>query len=792
MLSGRRRRLALGLSLATAMAAIAVATPPAVAVAVEPAPDTAAGRDAAARDAAYDAYQSVLKPALAVPIGWTGSVPDCEPGAPSAAAQEATLQTLNYVRRLAGLTPVSFDAALSRRAQQAALIMQAQGALSHDPPPDWACWTQEGHDAAGQANLFGGVTGANAITGYMQDSGPSNSMAGHRRWILYPPQRVMGSGSTSGANALIVSGGIQDSSDTGPGWVPWPTAGEFPVQLEPDGRWSLGAPDQDTDFTQAKVRVERGGTSLPVRVEPVVAGGFANNTLVWQVDTAAAAGRADTDYTVTVTGIRRADLVLSHAYTVTLFDAEIDARQTISLPAIAGQRYGDVVTPVATASSGLPVGLSTTTPDVCSVVGGAVRMTGVGSCTVAADQPGDAVRRPAPTVTRTFPVGRRPVVVRADDQERPAGGVDPVFTVSYEGLVEDTPLERPDVRGAPSCTTTADVDSPPGSYPIDCAVGSLTSERHYSFTTASGTLRVNLAVSRLAGDDRIGTAVRISREQFPERAGAVFVATAQSFPDALAGGPAAVGAGAPILLTLGSRLPPATSEEVRRLAPQRIYVLGGDAAVPESVAAELASVAPVVRLAGGDRAGTAAAVSQRFFAPGAPVAFVATSGNFPDALAAGAAAALSGGPVILTSGTQLSPAANSELQRLRPGRVVVVGGTGAVSESVRSALNAIAPTSRIAGSDRYDTAAQVALGFFSPEDTDAAVLATGADFPDALAGTPLAGRSGVPLVLVTRDELPPASAVVLKALSLSRIVVLGGTSTVSEAVPAGAVAGYRR
>ena len=119
------------------------------------------------------------------------------------------------------------------------------------------------------------------------------------------------------------------------------------------------------------------------------------------------------------------------------------------------------------------------------------------------------------------------------------------------------------------------------------------------------------------------------------------------------------------------------------------------------------------RVAGADRYATAAAVSAATFPAGVPAAFVVTGGSYPDALTAGPAAARAGGPVLLTGRDTLPAVTAAELDRLRPGRIVVVGGTGAVSESVRSALerHTDGAVTRVSGADRYataDTAAAVA------------------------------------------------------------------------------------
>ena len=118
-----------------------------------------------------------------------------------------------------------------------------------------------------------------------------------------------------------------------------------------------------------------------------------------------------------------------------------------------------------------------------------------------------------------------------------------------------------------------------------------------------------------------------------------FVATGESYPDALAGGPAAARLGGPILLTQKGTLPAATVSELRRLKPKRIVVLGGTGVVSAAVEKALRAhtSGEVSRLAGADRYSTAAAVSAAHFGPGAPVAFVATGLDFPDALAGSAA-----------------------------------------------------------------------------------------------------------------------------------------------------------
>ncbi len=99
----------------------------------------------------------------------------------------------------------------------------------------------------------------------------------------------------------------------------------------------------------------------------------------------------------------------------------------------------------------------------------------------------------------------------------------------------------------------------------------------------------------------------------------------------------------------------------------------------------------VSRLAGSDRYATAAAVSAATFpSPGVPVAYVATGLNFPDALAGSVAAARAGGPLLLVTKDTVPAATATELARLKPARIVILGSTGAISEATATAARSAA------------------------------------------------------------------------------------------------------
>jgi spore germination protein YaaH/putative cell wall-binding protein len=296
--------------------------------------------------------------------------------------------------------------------------------------------------------------------------------------------------------------------------------------------------------------------------------------------------------------------------------------------------------------------------------------------------------------------------------------------------------------------------------------------------------------TRLAGADRYATAAAVSAASFRSGVAVAYVATGATFPDALAGGPAAAKAGGPVLLASRASIPAATVTELKRLHPARIVVLGGTGAISDSVRSQLRAYATsgtVTRLAGADRYATAAAVSAASFGTGVGVAYVATGANFPDALAGGVAAGRQGGPVLLTSATQLPAATARELSRLKPGRIVVLGGTGAVGDAVLRLLRAYATSgsvTRLSGADRYATAIAVSKATTGANTPRTVYVATGVSFPDGLAGTPAAARSPGPLLIVPGDRLPSSVAAELLRLNPPRIVILGGNGAVSSTVAA--------
>ena len=280
-------------------------------------------------------------------------------------------------------------------------------------------------------------------------------------------------------------------------------------------------------------------------------------------------------------------------------------------------------------------------------------------------------------------------------------------------------------------------------------------------------------VTRLSGTDRISTALAISRDAFADgAAGAVVIASAANFPDALVGVPLASARTAPILLTSPAGLDAGTLAEIDRVGAKTAYVLGGPAAVGSTVVDQLAgSGVQVVRYGGATRYETSVVVAQSLGAVHAVVE--ATGTSFADALTGGAAAAKLGGAVVLTAASSL------------PASVAgYVGGMGGVPRyAIGGAAAAADPgATPIVGADRFSTAAAVADRFFTGPTVTG--VASGFNFPDALAGAAHAARRGGPLLLAGADTLPAAAVDYLRrhASSVGHAYVYGGQSAVANPV----------
>lgn len=318
-----------------------------------------------------------------------------------------------------------------------------------------------------------------------------------------------------------------------------------------------------------------------------------------------------------------------------------------------------------------------------------------------------------------------------------------------------------------------------------------------SVATAGAALATtDVEATRIAGADRYRTSQSIAGATFGgEDVTVAVVASGESYPDALAASYLAGALDGPVVLTAKDDLSQAAFDSLTDLGVSGVIVVGGPAAVSEVVAQQIAGMGiEVDRVAGGDRYATARAIADAVPADQigslngsiGRTALLASGQGFADALSGGPLAYASALPLLLTPSNTLSDQAAASIQELGIEQVIILGGTAAISTTVRAEVSALGvDVRRIAGDDR--TATAVAVADLAVDELSFSVthanLARGDDFADALSGSANAGEELAPILLtLSPDQLgtPTGDYFADKAETLSTIHVYGGPAAVTD------------
>ena len=318
-------------------------------------------------------------------------------------------------------------------------------------------------------------------------------------------------------------------------------------------------------------------------------------------------------------------------------------------------------------------------------------------------------------------------------------------------------------------------------------------------TTANGlsvNVKVNIGdqVTRLAGTGRYATAAAISKSGYTT-AKTVVLAYGLNSADALAGVPLAKAYNAPILLTTTKSLPAETLAEIKRLKATNVIILGGVGAISAGVEQTLRNNGLTTeRIAGSTRFETATKIAEKLAAKNSSKPteiFFVYAFNFADALSASTVAAVKGAPVIyLKTNGAMDKETAAYLASVKGSvkKAYVIGGTGVISNPMMNSaaaalgLKSGSTVTRVFGANRYATCVQVNKTFANYLSGTSLCIATGADFPDALAGGVFAANKNAPLFLVNNKvkTLDAAQTAYLKEKKAKKFFVFGGVGAVSE------------
>jgi hypothetical protein len=415
------------------------------------------------------------------------------------------------------------------------------------------------------------------------------------------------------------------------------------------------------------------------------------------------------------------------------------------------------------------------------------------------------------------PDGKQVAFVNADGQIALATLALPTPTITvltHDSLHKQHPTFSPDgtkiayeafTPGTGSSPDVAkDVESVPATGGSPTVVGDKPGVPAYRPTAVSH-------VTRLAGSDRIGTAIAVSQAEFPKGPSAdlpptgVVLARSDQYADALSG--SALAGDAPMLLTPPSALDPAVKAEIQRVLgpvntknPQTVTLLGGTQALSPAVESAVRSLGyKVQRYQGADRYATSVAIAQALttYRPGnnpPQGVMVATGDNFADALSAGA----QGYPIVLTDDKKMPAVTAAYLKSIAtPPQGQITPTVYEVGGQAKAAVGTLWPTAAgrppviaLAGADRFETSFLVAREFFGAGTYEQPAhiyvgLSTAYNWPDSLSGGTLMSNLGGPILLVDpKTGLTPQEKGWVSANSgtIDSALVFGGPVALSPAI----------
>lgn len=279
---------------------------------------------------------------------------------------------------------------------------------------------------------------------------------------------------------------------------------------------------------------------------------------------------------------------------------------------------------------------------------------------------------------------------------------------------------------------------------------------------------------RISGPGRVETSIEISKFE-NTKSKTVILADARNYPDALAASNLTNGRYSVILVQ--NQLTQAIINEITRLEAQDLIILGGTNSISEDIEKDLANIAGVKnisRIAGETRYDTC----QKIFSQANKKSLVLASGEkFPDALATSSILDQAG--LLLTRSGQLPSEAQAAIKDLNHDNFLIVGGENSVQESLATSISnqyQYASHTRISGNNRYETSAKIGEKLVS----STVILASGENFPDALAASTLAQKIDSPILLVSKDRIDQSVIDYFKKHNIKKALVVGGQLSISD------------
>ncbi|EGT3660182.1 TPA: cell wall-binding protein Cwp10 [Clostridioides difficile] len=292
----------------------------------------------------------------------------------------------------------------------------------------------------------------------------------------------------------------------------------------------------------------------------------------------------------------------------------------------------------------------------------------------------------------------------------------------------------------------------------------------------------NVTVKKLKGADRFETAIKISQSGWTKSDTVVIVnGEDKSMVDGLTATPLASVKNSPILLSSNEKLPQKTVEELKRLNPSKVVVIGGNNSMPNSVVEAIKAVnskISVQRIGGDTRYQTSINIAKEIDKTNNVSKLYIGAGNGEaDSLSIASLAGKEKTPIVLTQKDGVDNEAEQFIKSNKVSNIYFIGGVEKISnkaiEQVGKIANRDISNNRVAGQTRQETNAKVIDKFYSQSKLDGVVVANQDKLIDALAVGPLAAKNNSPVILAT-NTLDKSQESSLKGKNSSKLFEVGG------------------
>lgn len=292
----------------------------------------------------------------------------------------------------------------------------------------------------------------------------------------------------------------------------------------------------------------------------------------------------------------------------------------------------------------------------------------------------------------------------------------------------------------------------------------------------------NENVQRISGENRVQTAIEVSKKMFKEGTNKVVLANQNNYSDVLTAAPFAKANNASLLYVSSNSISKEVMSEIARLKAKEITIIGGEKSVDEGLKKELEKRNfKVDRLSGADRYKTSAQIAAKLIDDKTTTLEIASGENYADALSLNNAAEKDKAPILLVRVNAIDKSVEDVIKSSKASLINIAGGEKSVSENTKANIKKIsnATVNRMGGADRYETS--ILLAKYSGA-KEVVVVASGENFADALVAAPFSAKQKGAILLTNKDKLGQNAEQFIKDTKFNKSYVIGGEKSVSEDV----------